>query len=133
MTQLIGRSAIAGLFIISIVGISSVLSTSPGLAIPAEQYQRDKIVPTVAEALGYGDPSVAVQPYVKRITLQGDYGLADWERGEAGGMVVVVSHRQNTWTVIRLGGGVPSAADLSQATGMSVADAQSLLKEHLGN
>lgn len=110
----------------------SSLSTAPAGADPAPQEQRDAIVPIVVKTLGYPDASVAVQPYIKRITLQGDYGLADWERGEAAGMVALISHRQNTWTAIRLGGGMPSATDLSQATGMPVALAQSLLDEHVG-
>jgi hypothetical protein len=110
----------------------SLLSAAPALAEPAQQEQRDTIVPIVVKALGFPDASVAVQPYIKKITLQGDYGLADWERGEAAGMVALISHRRNTWTVIRLGGGMPSAADLSQVTGMPVALAQSLLDEHAG-
>lgn len=133
MLQLFVRSSLPFLFILLTPWHPhSIPFASPASAEPAEQEQRDSIVPTVVKALGFPDPSVAVQPYVKKITLQGDYGLANWERGDAGGTVALISHRRNTWTVIRLGGGLPSPSDLSQRTGMPITLAKTLLDEHMG-
>lgn len=111
-------------------GILPVFLTSPTFAEPAPAEYRASISSAVVEAV---EVSGAPEPQVTKITLQGEYGLADWSMGDAGGMVALIAQRGNTWGVTRLPGGMPTASDLSQITGMPVVIAQSLLDEHMGN
>jgi hypothetical protein len=100
------------------------------LSEPVPEEYRASISSAVARAVAVpGAPS----PQVTKITMQGEYGLADWLIGDAGGTVALFPQQGNRWRVTRLPGGVPTASDLSHLTGMPVIIAQSLLNEHIGN
>lgn len=111
----------------SVLALSFSLST---FAEPAPEEYRGIISSAIVQAVAV--PGIPDQPQVTKITLQGEYGLADWTMGDAGGTVALIARRGNTWSVIRLGGGMPTASDLSQATEMPITVAQNLLNEHMG-
>ncbi len=85
--------------------------------------------PTQAVINAVAQPNLPT-PTVEKLTLQEPYGLATWLMGEAGGMVALVN-RNGGWQVIRLGGGLPNAAEISRRSGMPTGIAQQLLTQHL--
>lgn len=70
-------------------------------------------------------------PTVEKITVIGDYGLASWLMGEAGGLVALI-YQGNTWEAIALPGGLPGATDLGEFSGIPLDIAQQLLDGHFG-
>lgn len=69
-------------------------------------------------------------PTVEKITVIGEYGLASWLMGEAGGLVALID-QGDTWEAIALPGGLPEAADIESASGIPVDIAQQLLDRHI--
>lgn len=66
------------------------------------------------------------QPAVYRTIVEGNYALATWRWGEAGGQTVLV-RREGRWTVLTSGGGAVDAATLQEA-GVPAAIAQRLIE-----
>ncbi len=124
---LIAKLLPISLLILSTVGISLplVMVTSTSMTAVA-QSQQD---PTQAVIRAIARPNLPT-PTVNTLTIQGNYGLATWLMGEAGGLVALVN-KNGAWQVIRLGGGVPTAAELSRTSGIPVNNAQQLLNQHL--
>lgn len=110
---------------IALISTIAYFPLSPS-AIGQTPEQREAIKAATIAAVGLpGRPT----PTVEKITLVGEYGLATWLMGEAGGMVAVID-RGGTWEAIRLPGGLPSPADLSKATGIPTDIAAQLLSNH---
>jgi hypothetical protein len=71
------------------------------------------------------------EPQVSRITIVGNYALASWTQGEAGGMRAL-EKKNAVWQLLpTVGGGVPDPENLSRRTGMPVSVAERLLRMHL--
>ncbi len=102
-------------------GLAIALHPSPVLAevISRRQIQQ-QVIKTVAVA---GLPTT---PTVTKLTLQGEFGLASWVNGDASGTVALQAE-SGRWQVIKLGGGIASAAELSKATSIPQHVAQQLL------
>jgi len=128
MSHLITKFLLTSLLAISTLEISLPLimaAPNPTVAIAAQSEQD----PAEAVIRAVARPNLP-KPTVEKLTIQGSYGLASWLMGEAGGLVALVN-KNGTWQVIRLGGGLPNAAELSRASGIPVATAQQLLNQHL--
>lgn len=70
-------------------------------------------------------------PQVDKVTIEGNYALASWLQGEAGGMRALVK-RDDVWELLpSIGGGLPRAEDLNRRTGMPLNIASSLLSRHM--
>jgi hypothetical protein len=71
------------------------------------------------------------EPQVSRITIVGNYALASWTQGEAGGMRAL-EKKNAVWQLLpTVGGGVPDPENLSRRTGMPLGVAERLLSIHL--
>ncbi|MCD8486994.1 MAG: hypothetical protein LRZ84_09735 [Desertifilum sp.] len=115
----------AGTLLTSGVALSLATPTAC-LAQTLTSQQRQQIRSAVVQSVG--QPNLPT-PQVSKITVQGQYGLASWLMGEAGGLVALVNEGKG-WRVIDLGGGLPGPRDLAQQTGMPIAIAQQLLAQH---
>lgn len=80
---------------------------------------------TIERVQQFGLPT----PSIEKITLIGEYGLATWLAGAAGGMVALID-RGDSWEAIALPGGLPTATDLSDASGIPLDIAEQLLERH---
>lgn len=94
---------------------------------PTQQQRRDIERAVIQKIRVAGLPS----PRVEKITLQGQYGLATWLMGEAGGMVALNFDR-GSLQVVPLGGGVPGAIGISKASAIPLPVVEQLLNRHLG-
>ena len=73
----------------------------------------------------------AAEPEVRRIETAGDYALATWIWGEAGGQTLV-KLEADAWRVIESGGGAMDQTTL-QELGVSAAEADQLLQSEEGD
>ena len=71
--------------------------------------------------------TLPVTPEVRQITIAGDYALASWIWGEAGGESLVKLDRNDTWQVIESGGGAMDITVL-QRLGVPATEAEQLLQ-----
>ncbi len=75
--------------------------------------------------------SGAAAPELRRIQTAGDYALATWIWGEAGGQTLV-KLEEDAWQVIESGGGAMDQTIL-QELGVSAAEAEQLLQSEGGD
>ena len=73
----------------------------------------------------------AAAPEVRRIETAGDYALATWIWGEAGGQALV-KLEEDAWRVIESGGGAMDQTTLEEL-GVSAAEAEQLLQPEGGD
>ncbi|MDX2100141.1 MAG: hypothetical protein SFW36_20385 [Leptolyngbyaceae cyanobacterium bins.59] len=109
------------------VGILIPQLNSPAVAQGVSQDQRQNAEWAVSDAVTVR--GLAARPRITKMTFQQGYGLASWLMGEAGG-IVALQRQGNDWRVVKLGGGMPMAADISRSAGIPLNIAQSLLKTH---
>ena len=72
------------------------------------------------------DRDLPVTPEIRRITTVGEYALAAWIWGEAGGQSLVQLDDSNQWKVIESGGGAMDVSVLEQL-GVPTAEAEQLV------
>jgi hypothetical protein len=90
--------------------------------------QRSAIEQAISKAVAIpGKP----KPAIKKLKIEGRYGLATWSMGHAGGMVALLKTdpaKADSWKIYRLGGGLPPAEVVSSRAGIPVAVARRLLE-----
>jgi hypothetical protein len=117
-------------FAIALAGTAPILPMAPSAAAQEVQViaqsSQSEIRETVIEYLQRpGLPA----PVVKRMMVQGQYGLVSWLMGEAGGLVAVVN-QDGVWQVREVGGGMPSAEAISQRAQIPLQVSRSLLQRY---
>jgi len=115
-----------------ISGTSQVSFDAPSIvaqALPNEQEISPEIT-AITEAtlthLQQGNSNLPQSPTVRRTVIEGDYALATWSWGEAGGQTVL-SFADETWTVLTGGGGAIDVTGL-EAVGVPAAIAEQLIE-----
>jgi hypothetical protein len=71
-------------------------------------------------------PSPQEQPRIQRVIIEGNYALATWHWGEAGGQAALIQV-EDAWTVLSAGGGALDAATLEDL-GVPASTAQGLIE-----
>ena len=103
---------------------SRLLSSGVSLAQAAVSVDPE-IARTTINHLLANTESPRAQPEVYRTVVEGDYALASWRWGEAGGQTVLFKP-QGEWTVLSAGGGANDVATL-EAAGVPSNIAQTLI------
>ncbi|MEL7358229.1 MAG: hypothetical protein AAFN40_16900 [Cyanobacteria bacterium J06560_6] len=98
-------------------------------ALPNEQEispEETAVTEATVTHLQQGSGNSPQPPTVRRTVIEGDYALATWIWGEAGGQTVL-SRTDETWTVLTGGGGAIDVAGL-EAVGVPTAIAEQLIE-----
>jgi hypothetical protein len=72
-----------------------------------------EIARATSENLRSGKGQSGIQPTVRRTTVEGQYAIATWQWGEAGGQSMLIQQEQR-WKVLSAGGGAVSLEILKQ-------------------
>ena len=99
----------------------SVLSR-PETAVVAQRVAEEEMVPPEIEAINQATveylqgsrENLSALPSITRTVMDGDYAIATWTWGEAGGQSVLTLTDER-WTVITSGGGAVDVATLEEA------------------
>lgn len=100
---------------------SSVLS-GPKAAVVAQRVAEEQMVPPEIEAINQATveylqgsrENLSALPSITRTVIDGDYAIATWTWGEAGGQSGL-TFTEESWTVITSGGGAVDVATLEEA------------------
>jgi hypothetical protein len=120
-------------FAIALAGTVATIPLAPsvsaqGVQLIAQSAQVEIKQAVIRQLQRPGLPS----PTVKKIIVQGQYALASWLQGEGGGIVAVVN-QGGAWQVRNIGGGMPSAEDVSQRAQIPLEVSRSLLDQYNGS
>lgn len=132
----LGRAIARNFTLILLVAAIAVFTASLANAqwINSQSIQIPQATPTVDAAVARatlnqlleGSQNPQRQPEVYRTIVEGNYALATWRWGEAGGQTVL-AREEGRWTVLTSGGGAVDAATLQEA-GVPAAIAQRLIE-----
>jgi hypothetical protein len=123
LNRWLSLALIIGITLTSTIAISEaipvIISQSTGIASLKKSPPRKVVVDTaVAKAtlaqLLAKVGKTAQQPMVKRTTVAGNYAIATWTWGEAGGQSILTK-KQSRWQVLSSGGGAVDVATLKGA------------------
>jgi hypothetical protein len=108
-------------FLIALLTLSAVVAINQvfpnvveqALAKSATSVSDPAIAKATIEHLLSSKSKSKVQPTVRRLTVEGKYGIATWQWGEAGGQSILIQ-QGNRWKVVGSGGGAINLETLKQ-------------------
>ncbi len=112
------------------------LAQQPTPSLSTQRQTEKNLTPTQRIAIEQAiSKAVAVagkpKPVIRKLRVEGRYGLATWSIGDAGGMVALLRTdpaKADLWKIYRLGGGLPPAEAVSSRAGIPVVVARRLLE-----
>ena len=112
-------ATISAVGITTIMQTASAITTKPALMTLVKETAKKKVKinsavakVTISQLLSKVDKTPE-QPIVKRTSVAGNYALATWTWGEAGGQSILAK-KQGRWQVLSSGGGAVDVATLKE-------------------